>query len=74
MQAMKLPLRTQPYQIEEPEPAFTSPITAALGATNVLGDMEGDLSKRFIRVRCLETINTEQGYQNMLTNAHVKKF
>ena len=54
-----LPLRTQPCQIEEPDPTFTSPTTAALGATNTLGGIEGALSQRFIRVRCLETKNTE---------------
>ena len=66
---LKLPLRTQPYQIEEPDPTFTSPTTAALGATNTLGGIEGALSQRFIRVRCLETKNTEKKHQNMLMNA-----
>lgn len=37
------------------DPTSTSPITEALGATNVLAGTWGFLSIRFMRVRCRDT-------------------
>lgn len=49
------PLRTHPYQIDDPCPTWTSPMTEAPGATNASISTTGALSKIFIRVRCLDT-------------------
>jgi hypothetical protein len=50
-----IPLKTHPYQIEDPCPTWTSPVRDALGATNASLWTWGPLSTMFISVRCLET-------------------
>jgi len=48
----------EPYQIDDPCPISTSPMTAALGATNTSLWILGSFSKMFMTVRCLETKKT----------------
>jgi hypothetical protein len=55
-----LPLKIEPYQIEDPCPISTSPMTAALGATKTSPRILGSFSKMFMIVRCLETENSKQ--------------
>jgi hypothetical protein len=52
-----LPLKMEPYQIDDPCPISTSPMTAALGATNTSRWILGSFSKMFMIVRCLDTEN-----------------
>lgn len=49
------PLKTVPYQTEDPFPRVTSPITAALGATKAPSPMLAVLDPKLIIVRCLYT-------------------
>lgn len=51
----------EPYQIEDPCPISTSPITAALGATKTSLWILGSFSNMFMIVRCLDT---DKGIQN----------
>ena len=49
----------EPYQMEDPGPMVTSPITEALGATKVEVVMPGIFSPRFMTVRCLFTAHMQ---------------
>jgi len=63
-----LPLNMDPYQIDDPCPISTSPMTAALGATNTSLWILGSFSKMFMIVRCLETENSIQKGNQPVSN------
>lgn len=68
-----LPLKTQPYQMEEPRPTSTWPMTDALGATNASLSTTGTLSNTFISVRCRDTEQSNHK-QSQLPNSRSPKF
>jgi hypothetical protein len=57
-----------PYQIDDPCPISTSPMTAALGAINTSLWILGSFSKMFMIVRCLETENSIQKGNQPVSN------